>query len=167
MAKVKRSARLVAVASLVLIALLAVGMAGASGDFARARVAPESDDAPVELTGPVSSRTDAEGDREYTIEVDGKAIDLDAGPRWFHGDKHPLEPFVGETVTVTGDRGVRQKPERARRSEVDVRTVASDGKKIEIRPAGKPPWAGGPSVVGKKHPGYEGWSRGQANRADK
>lgn len=34
-----------------------------------------------------------------------------------------------------------------------------------IRTPGKPPWAGGPAVVGESHPGYAGWSRGQAAAA--
>jgi len=85
-----------------------------------------------------------------------KTVRLDAGPPWFFGDKHPLAPFVGKTVTVTGEQVG---------DEVDVETV--DG--VRLREPGKPPWAGGWKVVGSAHPGWsqEKWDRWQQHQADK
>ena len=77
----------------------------------------------------------------YTLTVGSTVYDLHVGPPWWWGDANPLKPFVGDTVTVTGD-----KPEGA--NEVDVRTV--DGN--VIREPGKPPWAGGWKVVGREAP---------------
>ena len=38
-------------------------------------------------------------------------------------------------------------------TELDVDTI--DG--IALRADGKPPWAGGPKVVGETHPGWKAW----------
>ena len=38
--------------------------------------------------------------------------------------------------------------------EIDVVTI--DGKAVKTW-TGKPPWAGGPKVVGERHPGYGPW----------
>jgi hypothetical protein len=102
----------------------------------------------VTLHGVVSTTTDADGETSYTISADGKTIRLDAGPSWFFGAKHPLAPFVGKTVTITGGQ---------RGDEVDVETV--DG--TALRGEGKPPWAGGWKAVGSAHPG---WSQEKADR---
>ncbi len=163
----ERYARLATVASLVLVAFVAASLARDSGGLAEAQVAANVDEAPVELTGPVSAGTDSDGDKEYKITVEGKAIQLDAGPRWFYGDDYPLAPFVGKTVTVKGKQGSGPKPKQARNarkakgSEVDVLSVTSGGKTTKVRSSSRPAWAGGPKAVGEKHPGYEGWSRGQ------
>jgi hypothetical protein len=117
----------------------------------------------VTVTGLVSTTSDADGDTRYTITVDGQVVRLDAGPGWFHGDTYPLEPFVGKTVTVTGEQGGKgpkqgrgKSPAKTRPSgpDIDVFTVTLNGQTTVIRTAGKPPWAGGPKVVGSKHPGY-------------
>jgi hypothetical protein len=101
---------------------------------------------PVELTGIVGTRTDDEGETEYTLTVNGTVLQLEAGPPWFYGDHHPLAPFVGKTVTVQG--------EQAEGSDaVDAQVV--DG--TVIREPGRPPWAGGPKVVGEIHPGWKDW----------
>jgi hypothetical protein len=76
--------------------------------------------------------------------------ELDAGPAWFYGDAHPLEPYVGKSVVVTGEQ-------RAGTTEIDVDTV--DG--TAIREPGRPPWAGGWHRVGSAHPG---WSQEKADR---
>jgi hypothetical protein len=102
----------------------------------------------VTLKGVVASAKDAEGETSYTLTVDGKTVKLDAGPPWFFGDKHPLAPFVGKNVTITGEQSG---------DEVDVETV--DG--TAIRGPGKPPWAGGWKAVGSSHPG---WSQDKADR---
>lgn len=102
----------------------------------------------VTLRGTVSATKDADGKTTYTISANGKTIQLEAGPSWFYGDKHPLAAFVGKSVTITGGQ---------RGDEVDVATV--DGK--ALREAGKPPWAGGWKRVGAAHPG---WSQAKADR---
>jgi hypothetical protein len=110
----------------------------------------------VTLSGVVAATTDADGETAYTMTVAGKTVRLEAGPSWFFGDKHPLKPFVGKTVTVTGEQSG---------DEVDVETV--DG--VRLRAEGKPPWAGGWKAVGSAHPGWsqEKWDRWQQKGADK
>src|SRR5829696_4897042 len=44
--------------------------------------------------------------------------------------------------------------EKTGKPEIDVYSVTSDGQTTQIRSSGKPPWAGGPQVVGPKHPGF-------------
>ena len=102
----------------------------------------------VTLTGTVSATTAADGSVDYTIAAAGKTLKLEAGPKWFWGDKNPLTAFVGKSVTIVGEQSG---------DEVDVQTV--DGK--AIRAPGKPPWAGGWKVVGQGHPG---WSQAKADR---
>ena len=106
----------------------------------------------VTLRGEVRATTDEDGAAAYEMTANGKTVRLDAGPAWFHGDKHPLKAFVGKTVTVVGGQ---------RGDEVDVETV--DG--VALRAAGKPPWAGGWKTVGAAHPGWtqEKWDRWQAH----
>jgi hypothetical protein len=104
----------------------------------------------VTVTGTVATRTNADGDTEYTITASGKILTLDAGPSWFFKDKHPLKPFVGKSVTIVGEQ-------RAGETELDVETV--DG--TRLREPGKPPWAGGWKVVGEGHPG---WTQEKADR---
>ena len=112
----------------------------------------------VTLKGKVGTRTAANGETEYTLTVGTRTLVLEAGPSWFYGDKHPLKPFVGKTVTVVGEQ-------EAGKDAVDVRSV--DG--TVIRADGKPPWAGGWKRVGKIHPGWsqEKWDKWQAKVAEK
>jgi hypothetical protein len=141
---------------------LAVGPSAAPGASAGAAKEPRGPKASKEpevavtLRGVVARATDAEGTVTYTLTVDGKTVRLDAGPPWFFGDQHPLAPFVGKTVTVTGGQ---------RGDEVDVETV--DG--TRLRAEGRPPWAGGWKAVGSAHPGWsqEKWDRWQQHQADK
>ena len=107
------------------------------------------------LTGVVSMATDAKGRPTFTMTVDGVTWELSAGPKWFWGDKNPLAAFVGKTVEVTGTA-------RAGGSDLDVVTV--DGK--ALRAAGKPPWAGGPKVVGQSHPGWKDGKPGKGYGRD-
>ena len=104
----------------------------------------------VTLNGKVGTRTNAEGETEYTLAVGSTTYTIDAGPSWYWKDKHPLKAYVGKTVKVVGEQ-------REGSTEVDVESV--DGK--TIRAAGKPAWAGGWKVVGKDHPG---WSQEKADR---
>ena len=102
------------------------------------------------LKGTIGTKTNADGETEYTLAVGSTAYTLEAGPPWYWKDKHPLKPYVGKSVTVVGEQ------EQGGTS-VDVQSV--DGKLI--REPGKPPWTGGPMVVGKDHPG---WSQEKADR---
>jgi hypothetical protein len=106
----------------------------------------KGDETTVTLRGTVQTTVDGDGHRSYTMTVAGKTWTLSAGPPWFWGDKNPLAAYVGTSVTVAGTT-------RAGASEVDVETV--DG--TALRAPGKPPWAGGPWVVGPAHPGWKDW----------
>lgn len=119
--------------------------------------APKVPEVEVTLRGVVAKSTDANGKTTYTLTANGKTVRLDAGPSWFFGDKHPLAPFVGKTVTIAGGQ---------RGNEVDVETV--DG--TRLRAEGKPPWAGGWKAVGSAHPGWtqekvDRWAAHQAAKA--
>lgn len=103
----------------------------------------------ITLKGTVEKTTDAKGRPSFTMTVDGKTWSLSAGPPWFWGDNNPLAAFVGKSVTIVGTT-------RTGAADVDVETV--DGK--ALRAAGKPPWAGGPWVVGPSHPGWKSWMAG-------
>lgn len=96
------------------------------------------------LTGTVASSEDGKGRPTFTMTVGGVTWELSDGPKWFWGAKNPLAAFVGKSVEVVGTY-------HAGETELDVDTV--DGK--ALRTAGKPPWAGGPKVVGKIHPGWK------------
>ena len=50
---------------------------------------------------------------------------------------------------------------KAKDSGPEFEVLAVNGK--TIREPGKPPWAGGPKVVGPSHPGYAGWSKNHGN----
>jgi hypothetical protein len=104
----------------------------------------------VTLQGTVSVGTDEDDDPSYELTSGGKTYRLEAGPPWYYGDNHPLKPFVGQSVTVTGEA-------KEGSTEVDVLTVNGTA----IREAGKPPWAGGWKQVGERHPG---WSEEKAAR---
>jgi hypothetical protein len=100
----------------------------------------------VTLKGTVQLATDDQGRASFTMTADGKTWTISAGPPWFWGDKNPLAAFVGTSVTLVGTT-------RAGEAEVDVETVNGTA----LREPGKPPWAGGPWVVGKTHPGWKDW----------
>ncbi len=119
-------------------------------------------------TGTVEAVTDADGDVDYLLTDESGTIKLSVGPPWFWGDAHPLNGVSGD-VTVTGELDDGTPPAHANDNARD----RADGEPSfdlfslngeEIRAAGKPPWAGGPAVVGESHPGYAGWSKGQAAR---
>jgi hypothetical protein len=158
-----------------------------------------SEEGTTKVSGEVATTTDPEGDTEYTLRTsEGRVFELSAGPPWFYEEGYPLEPFVGETVTVTGEVETNQNKitichkghvtitvdehawpahrdrhhdtmgacsaqeareeaseEDESKPEIEVFSVTtSDGQTTEIRSPGKPPWAGGPKVVGEKHPGF-------------
>ncbi len=121
--------------------------------------APETPAVVSTVRGVVAATKNADGQTEYTLTVAGKTLKLDAGPPWFFGDKHPLAPFVGKTVTVAGEQTG---------DELEVDTV--DG--VRLRAEGKPPWAGGWKAVGSAHPGWsqekaDRWAKHQADKAAK
>jgi len=103
----------------------------------------------VSLKGTIQKTIDAEGHPTYTMAANGTTWTLSDGPPWFWGDKNPLGAYVGKSVTVAGTT-------HAGEAEVDVETI--DGK--ALRDPGKPPWAGGPWVVGPTHPGWKDWMAG-------
>jgi len=114
--------------------------------------------APITVSGTITVATEPDGRSVYSVTSGGTIYQLDAGPAWFHGDKHPLKAFVGQAVRIDGTR-------REGASEIDV--VAIDGK--QLRAPGKPPWAGGWKRVGEAHPGWtqETWDRWQAKVKEK
>jgi hypothetical protein len=105
---------------------------------------------PITITGTVEVVADENGDSIFTLRDGGTTYTLDAGPPWFFGNDHPLQPYVGQSVTVDGEVADGS-------TEVDV--LAVDG--TALREPGKPPWAGGWKVVGERHPG---WSQEKADR---
>ena len=100
----------------------------------------------VTVKGTVTKGTDEAGRPSYSVTADGKTWQLSAGPSWYWGDKNPLNAYVDKSVSIAGSS-------HAGDTELDVDTV--DGK--ALREGGKPPWAGGPWVVGKTHPGWKDW----------
>jgi len=100
----------------------------------------------VTVTGTVKQGVDGQGRPSFSLTDASKTWDLSAGPPWFWGDKNPLKAYVGKSVTVVGSS-------EAGGTELDVETVNGTA----IRAPGKPPWAGGPWVVGPTHPGWKPW----------
>jgi hypothetical protein len=100
----------------------------------------------ITVTGTVQQATDGKGRPTFTLAADGKTWDLSAGPTWYWGAKNPQAAYVGKSVKIAGSTHEGS-------TELDVETV--DG--TAIRAAGKPPWAGGPWVVGPTHPGWKSW----------
>lgn len=103
-------------------------------------------EAAVTITGSVAKSTDANGKARFTLTAGGKTYELSAGPAWYWGDKNPLNAYVGKSVEIKGTQ-------REGSTEINVQSI--DGK--ALRSAGKPPWAGGPGVVGPSHPGWKSW----------
>src|SRR5215211_905207 len=141
---------LAVLAILVVLPTLAASPSPGPGNSENARGKDKGPKTPVTLTGTVGTATDADGVTIYTLRSGGTTYTLEAGPAWFHGDKHPLKAYVGKSVRIVGEKSGDS-------NEVDVESV--DGK--ALRAAGKPPWAGGWKVVGKAHPG---WSQEKADR---
>jgi hypothetical protein len=119
------------------------GQAKKADKAAKAAKAPEI---AVTVTGTVAQTTDAKGRPTFTLTAGGTTWELSAGPKWYWGDKNPLAAYVGKSVTVVGSH---------HEGETDLSVDTVDG--TAIRAAGKPPWAGGPWVVGSTHPGWKSW----------
>lgn len=134
---------IVALATIVALPTLAADPPAPTEKPAKPEKAAKDPKTPITVTGTVRVTTGAGGVAIYTLSSGGTTYQLDAGPAWFHGDKHPLKAFVGKSVKIDGTR-------RAGSTEIDVATV--DGK--ALRASGKPPWAGGWKKVGEAHPGW-------------
>lgn len=105
----------------------------------------------ITLTGTVEKAAGEGGKQEYTLTDGGKTYTLSAGPKWFFAeDSYPLDPFVGDSVTIEGE---------VEEGGTDVDVISVNG--TALRGDGKPPWAGGWKAVGEKHPG---WSQDKADR---
>ena len=128
--------------------LLAGGIAFAQAPQTVQEASQAPDDAQVGLTVRVAEK---HGDNLYRIEDTSGAIGLGLGPPWW--SLHELT--VGETLTVIGEVGRGR--DGTKPPELDGITVTrADGSVVDIRPqGGRPGWAGGPKVVGPKHPGYK------------
>jgi len=121
-------------------------------DDSETKKGPKSDkqpEVPVTVTGIVKQSTDGQGRPSFSLTAGSTTWELSAGPPWFWGDKNPLAPYVGKSVTIVGEA-------EQGGTELDVDTV--DG--TAIRAPGKPPWAGGPWAVGPTHPGWKDWMAG-------
>jgi hypothetical protein len=103
----------------------------------------------VTVEGTVAQGKDGQGRPAFTLTANGKTWELSAGPPWYWGDRNPLKAYVGKSVKVAGSTHEGS-------TELDVETVNGTA----IRAPGKPPWAGGPWVVGPTHPGWKSWMAG-------
>jgi hypothetical protein len=102
---------------------------------------PQTAEALTEQRGTVATQVVADGATVYTLQTASGTLVLDVGPAWFWGEDHPLAPFVGQTVTVTG-------LQESGSDRFAVYTVNGE----VLRGPGRPPWAGGWKVGGQKAP---------------
>jgi len=109
----------------------------------------------ITVRGTIQKATQADGATAYTLVANGTTYGLSDGPPWWWGAKDPLAAYVGRTVDVSGEVAEGS-------NEIDVQSI--DGK--ALRAPGRPPWAGGPKVVGEKHPGSD-TSKGQDKAQEK
>lgn len=116
------------------------------GQLKKAEKAAKGPEVAVTIEGTIQQATDGQGRPSFTVTANGKTWELSAGPPWYWGDKNPLAAYAGKSVKIAGTSHEGS-------SELDVETI--DG--TAIRAAGKPPWAGGPWVVGSSHPGWKAW----------
>ena len=162
--------RLISAAPLSAVLALA-GLAGAVAAVEPAE--PEDESKPDKTTtGTVLMGETEDGRVVYLLDTgEGEPIELQYGPSWFGGEFSPLHALVGEEITVGGnlrdgmpnENASDTAKENAAKAPV-IRILTLDEQK---RVKGKPPWAGGPKDVGEAHPGFDGWSKGQANKPEK
>ena len=122
-------------------------------------------------SGEVVAVIDEDGHSHYFLQLaDGTQVELRFGPSWFWGPLNPLDSLIGTTVDVTGNVAADGPDEHAsatgqahaaNKPKLHVKAVNG----ASLRTHGKPPWAGGPKVVGESHPGHAGWSKGHAANA--
>ena len=138
---------------LALFALIAAPALAAGGgkDKAPGQNKVKVETAPITLNGTIDVTTNADGKRTYTLTDGGTTYELSAGPKWFFAaGKYPLDPYVGESVTIEGEIAEGS-------NEVEVISVNGTA----LRAPGKPPWADGWKAVGERHPG---WSQAKADK---
>jgi hypothetical protein len=138
----------VAVALIIAIPVLGADPSAKPDDPGKSK-ADKGAEISVTITGTVVKTTDEKGRPTFTMTVNGTTWELSAGPKWFWKDNSPLAAYAGKSVQVVGTH-------HAGDTDLDVTTI--DGK--ALRGEGKPPWAGGPKVVGASHPGF---GHGKAN----
>ena len=147
----RMSALLLGIALLVLVSVPVLAGTGNGKENAPGQQKEKTPKAPITLTGTIQSAAGENGKTEYTLADGGKTYSLSAGPKWFFDEgKHPLDQYVGDSVTVEGE---------VAEGSTDVDVISING--TALREGGKPPWAGGWKVVGEKHPG---WSQDKADR---
>ena len=142
-----------ALVAVALVALAAVPVLAGGGNSGNAPGQQKDKVAKLEITisGTIEKAAAAEGKSEYTLADGGTTYILRAGPPWFFAaGEYPLDPFVGDSVTIVGEHAEGS-------NEVDVISVNG----TVLRAEGKPPWAGGWKRVGEAHPG---WSQEKADR---
>lgn len=148
-----RNRRRLLIAGLGLVALLAVAIPTLAA-APNAAKAERGAGIAVTVRGTVAASKDDQDRPEFTLTVGGTTWTLSAGPKWFFGeDGGPLAAFVGESVTIVGTH-------REGQTDLDVDSVNGTA----LRSDGRPPWAGGPKVLGEAHPGSRG--AGNGNGAD-
>jgi hypothetical protein len=145
------------IGSLVAVALVAVSILvpRASQTAGKGQKAHTPEHA-ITVRGTVQTATTTDGVGAYTLVASGTTYALSAGPAWFWGANNPLAAYVGRTVDVIGEIAEGS-------TEIDVQSI--DGK--ALRAPGRPPWAGGPTVVGEKHPGSKGQDKAQEKAKNK
>lgn len=147
-------------------ALLAIGTTAAVAAAQEPDPVDESS-AVAGTSGVLEIVTNEDGQPVWYLNVGGELIELSFGPAWFNDLTALFGAAEGDGVTVDGN--VRTMSPNENASEValekagqtlKVKTVDGEG-----RDQGKPAWTGGPKEQGESHPGYDGWSKGQANKA--
>ena len=146
-------------------ALLAIGTTAAVAAAQEPDPVDESS-AVAGTSGVLEIVTNEDGQPVWYLNVGGELIELSFGPAWFNDLTALFGAAEGDGVTVDGN--VRTMSPNENASEValekagqtlKVKTVDGEG-----RDKGKPAWTGGPKEQGESHPGYDGWSKGQANK---
>lgn len=148
-----------------LSSLLAVGSIGA---ITSAQDPEPADDGTTAqgLTGEIVV-IDEDGRSVYYLQVGGERIALSFGPSWFTDlpAMFGVEDVEGEVVLDGNLREMSPNEDASATAREKAGTTLKvkmfDG---EARPKGKPAWAGGPKEQGAAHPGYGGWSKGEANK---
>lgn len=95
----------------------------------------------TEQTGTLATQTAADGATVYVLQTSTGSLVLDVGPPRYWGEGHPLAPFVGQSITVSG----------IAKPWADAFAVFAIGDQV-IRGVGRPPWAGGWKADGQKAP---------------
>src|SRR6186997_3487099 len=124
-----RRPQLALLATALLAVLVAVPVLAAKPSAPPGQQKDKTPKAEVTLTGTIEAAANADGETVYTLTDGGTTYTLEAGPRWFFGNDYPLQPYVGKSVTIVGEKAEGS-------NEVDV--ISIDG--TALRAPGKPPW---------------------------